>query len=315
MTQESQERDNANMAGVDAALLVFYLTALAYIAAFSYQAGYLSHFGLWVDLVEVDLKQLLIAFGVMSALIGSVWIGGDAATHMWSQLQAKRVWGRLLARVITVSFIIFAAWLNEQHWYFTLAILFPVLVNVFFQFIAPIFVRVGGTYTQRVESWIEHGDELEGKGLRAAFSRFGPVVNVVFNAILILVIASLLGQLVARFQDVFLVSVNEPACIVIRTGPTAFLCQAFDRSSHVLTPRYRLISEKDADFTAERLGRFSKTLPIASSARAAQTPITGVLATPGAAGAGKAPATTHLSGSSSPTAPPPAPSPTGVPLK
>jgi hypothetical protein len=288
MTKESQQRDKAKMAGVDAALLVFYLTALAYIAAFSYQAGYLSHFGLWVDLVEVDLKQLLIAFGVMAALIGSVWMGSDAATYMWSQLQAKRVWGRLLARVITVSFIIFAAWLNDQHWYFTLAILFPILINVFFQFVAPIFVRVGGTYAQRVESWIEHGDELEGKGLRAAVNRFGPVVNIVFNAILILVVAGLLGQLVARFQDVFLVSVNEPPCIVIRTGPTAFLCQAFDRGSHVLIPRYRIISEKDADFMAERLGRFSKALPIASSTPAAKSPVPGALAIPGADGARKA---------------------------
>jgi hypothetical protein len=94
MTQESHPQENAKMA-IDTALLVFYLTALAYIAAFSYEAGYLYHFGLWLDFVEVDLKQLLIAFGVMSAFVGAVWTGSDAVTHMWSQLVARKVWGRL----------------------------------------------------------------------------------------------------------------------------------------------------------------------------------------------------------------------------
>jgi hypothetical protein len=167
MTQESHPQENAKMA-IDTALLVFYLTALAYIAAFSYEAGYLYHFGLWLDFVEVDLKQLLVAFGVMSAFVGAVWTGSDAVTHMWSQLVARKVWGRLLSRVITVAFIIFAAWLTEQHWYFTLAMLFPVLLNLFFQFVAPIWVPDHGTYTERIERWMEHGDELEGKGLRVA---------------------------------------------------------------------------------------------------------------------------------------------------
>jgi hypothetical protein len=270
--------EGGKTAGFDTPLQIFYLTVLAYIAAFGYQAAYLGHFGLSPDYAEVDLKQLLIAFGFLTAIVGSVWVGSDAAAHMWSQLQAPRVWGGLLSRVLAVLFIVLAGWLNEQRWYFTLGIVFPIVVNLFFQFIVPIFVRGRATYTQRVDQWITHSDELEGKGLRVAIERFGPVANRVFNAIVTLAIAGMLGQVVARFQDVFLVSLKTPPCIVIRTSATGFLCEAFDRKSHELAPRYRFIEEKEADFTSEKLGSFAKAHPAVSSGPESPGSVSGVKA-------------------------------------
>lgn len=274
MTQEATQVADARKTGVDTGLLVFYLTALAYVAAFGYEAGYLSYFGLPPDLVVVDLKQLLLAFGLIAALVGTLWIGSDVAADMWSQLQAPKVWGRLLSRMSTVCLIIFVAWLTEQRWYYALAILFPVVVNIFAEFVMPLFDRNDGTYPFRVERWMKHADALEGKGLRAAMSRFGPVsVNAVVYAVLTFMVGGLLGVLVARFQDVFLVSTEDPPCIVIRTGPSGFLCQAFDRRSHVLKPQYRFISEEEADFTAEKLGSFAKSRPAIPSVLVSQSSI------------------------------------------
>jgi hypothetical protein len=134
---------------------------LAYIAAFGYQAGYLTHFGLMPMFADVDLKQLLIAVGVLVAVFASVWISSDAAADFWSQLASPKVWGRLLARLVTILLIIFAGWLTDQRWYFVSALLLPFSVYFIGEFVVPLFVWKDTSYTQRVERIINNIGDLD----------------------------------------------------------------------------------------------------------------------------------------------------------
>ena len=249
----------------DSALTVFFLTVLAYIAAFNFEAGFLSHFGLYGDFVEVDLRELLIAGALVVALLSSVWLLSDAVAEWWSAVQARKAWSRLAWCIALSLYVAIAAWVTGAKWWVPVSLIFGVTAGTLAQFVIPLFIhRGGGSYLQRVEHAIEMGREYEGGGYRALTKRFGATPVAVVTALALTYgVASTLGAFTATFTDVFMVSETDPECVVIRANSSGMLCQVFDRSSHRLKPQFRFFGTEDKDrrLTLERLGRFERLDP------------------------------------------------------
>lgn len=268
---ESQTAEKTPPRGLDAALLVFFLTVLAYIATYSYEVAYLSYFGLPHSLANLDLKDLLSAGLLLVALTSSVWIALDAATDLWSKVTNRRIWSRALWLLAMSLLIVLGGWLTDKRWYSILFWIIALQVGPLCNFILPLFGKGGfGRYLERVNQMIDHGGSYEGGGMRAVVARFGAgPTQVVLGLVFAYGIGAVLGTLTAKLSGTFAVSETRPECIVMRTGPE-IVCQLFDRKAHVLKPQYRLIAQEGVhEFTLENLGSFPeldvRNLPAANT--------------------------------------------------
>src|SRR5258708_26547380 len=66
---------------IDAAILVLILTTIAYVAAFAYEATYLSYFGIPIEFVDVTLRELLL-YGAIA--LGFMFFAIFFSTFLWA---------------------------------------------------------------------------------------------------------------------------------------------------------------------------------------------------------------------------------------
>jgi hypothetical protein len=65
---------------IDGAILVLIFTTIAYLAAFTYEATYLSYFGIPIEFVDVTLRELLL-YGVSA--LGFMFVSIFFSTFLW----------------------------------------------------------------------------------------------------------------------------------------------------------------------------------------------------------------------------------------
>lgn len=255
---------------IDSALLISLITATSYAVAFQYEAGYLSHFGLPTEYVEVNASRLIIAAGatlfcIVTAML--IWSGINTAlpritglhaaisnrlTYLltWgaiSLLLANEIEGSPVARALIVGFPVMML-LGE--------LLFPLITH-----------RHLKTYHAKLETSVREYMAREQKDPTAALNSV--VVRVVsptgaaflYAALLLTTFANAAGVHVARLQSDFLIAEIASPCAVVRPLSEGLLCVGFDAKSKVVRDEYRFLKPEDTLLALRAVGPLIKAEP------------------------------------------------------
>src|SRR5579859_4975155 len=92
-----KEAESTILAGLDKALLIALATPIAYLFAFQYDRGYLNFFGVPDVLVDVSLRDLLIAVVTIVSAAVSLYVALDSVLvilpERWPQpIQRRVIW-------------------------------------------------------------------------------------------------------------------------------------------------------------------------------------------------------------------------------
>jgi len=154
---EGSEKKKSFLSKIETGLLVPLVTAYAYALSFAYQAGYLSHFGLPVEFVDVTLQQLLRCGSV--AILG-MYLAFQGLDLLLSLRPSSISRGADLKFVECAVFLVLQIVLlkvvDATTWLWVVILMLFSGLPIFYYFLFPIWAHstVRG-YWQRVEAHIE----------------------------------------------------------------------------------------------------------------------------------------------------------------
>lgn len=254
---------------IDSALLGLLLTAASYAVAFEYEAGYLSHFGLPAELVEVGARNLLIAAATVlgSAMLFYVFVAAllDAlpkSVRGWPPVVRRRV--LFLGFLCVFLYVVF----TRMH-VTTRALVLGVgvpLVILIGELVMPLMGhRHVPSYAGKLEASVKsdlarelHSDELTQAILRLLTPTVAAVLVVATAAG---VFAYSVGESQAHGQKVFLVVNAERPCAVIRILSVGLLCVGFDPKTRLTRGDYRLLRPDSVQMVLAQTGPLGEVEP------------------------------------------------------
>ena len=255
---------------IDSAFLILLLTASSYAIAFQYEAGYLSHFGVPTEYVEVNTGRLIIAAGATFFVI-------TTTVFLWSSLKTVLPRVTPLRLVVTNRLAVLATWLvisllvaNEMEgtWFTkVLVCVFPVTMLVGELIMPLVSHRKVRTYAAKLEASVSQ--DLARKPLdptaelRAVAIKIASPVGAAFLfAVLVLISFSFAaGVHVARLQSDFLVANAESPCVVLRSLSEGLLCVSFDAKTKTAHGEYRFLKPEGAVLSLSATGPLTKAEP------------------------------------------------------
>lgn len=255
----------------DSALLILLLTASSYAIAFQYEAGYLSHFGVPTEYVEVNAGRLIVAagvsfFSVVTALM--IWSSFRLVLPRVTRMQIA-VTNRLAYLVTWVLISLLLANELAGSW-FSRALLcgFPLMLLVG-ELVGPLFThRKLPTYRRRLETSIlqdigvDRGTDPSAE-VKSVFVRVASPVGAAFLFVVLLLstFAQAAGVHVARLQSDFLVANVEQPCVVVRSLSEGLLCVSFDPKTRAPRGEYRFLKPEGSVLRLTSLGPLAKVEP------------------------------------------------------
>jgi len=255
---------------IDSALLGLLLTAASYAVAFEYEAGYLSHFGLPADLVEVGARNLIIAAATVlgSAMLFYVSVAGLLDTLP----KSVRGWPPVVRRrLFFLGFLcLFLYFVFTRMHVTTVALLIgvglPGLMLIGELVMPLIGHRQVPTYAGRLEASVKAdlATELRSDDLTQAIVRLltPSVAAVLVVSVAACVFAYSLGESEAHSQKVFLVADAEKPCAVIRILSEGLLCVGFDPKTHIARGEYRLLRPDSVQMVLTQTGSLGEVEPV-----------------------------------------------------
>jgi hypothetical protein len=261
----------------DTSLVILFLTAVSYSAAFTYQAAYLGQFGIPPEFAEVSIKELLLFVGAVGAGFFAIITFADAAMKLWPKSFPASVIPRTVGICVWLAITIILLGLRGAplvSWLISLA--FPTLI-AFGEFVLPILTfRHLPTYAAKVEASV-HTD-TSGHGIGGTLVRLlGPTTFLaVFTAITTMLFADAEGIYQARTRDTFLVTTGDQPCVVIRQLSEGLLCATFSYRDKLLLGDYRFLKAEGTEFSLKHIGRLAAVEPQAHEWQ----PLPGVAAKP-----------------------------------
>jgi len=249
----SKHADSSFLAGADKALLIAIATPFAYFLAFRYDSGYLEAFGVPDTLIDVSLRDLLIAAATAISL-AYLYVFLDAIQTAWPEYwsSVRAFWLSALAMML-VTLRLLAA--ETAVWLFTLA-LFAIL---WFLFVALPSIRrkYKAKHTSASESL--QSDPASDKGivstlLPRVFDRHS--ILVIMGIIVACQGAYDLGESRAQSQSSFLLhdAHDGTVCAVIRARDTELLCANFDAETRQLTGDYQVLKPEGTTLSLRDTG-------------------------------------------------------------
>lgn len=237
----------------DSAVTIVLLTALAYAAAFAYEGAYLSHFGVPLDFVSVDLRSLLLCLAALSGA-GSVIIFINGILTLWPADLPRHIQLQAVRTALIVGMLLLGGFLLEADlagWLFLGAIALALLL---IEFVLPLVAfRDRPSYSERVRAAAEHDGKranamdflVKGMGIR----RFQWVVLF----LLAVMLAAALGTRQARTASDYLVT---DGCVVLRQQGENLFCARI--ASGKLTGEYAYVAMAGATVSLQRVGPLAK---------------------------------------------------------
>lgn len=226
---------------VDGAMWVLLLTAIAYAVAFQYEAGYASHFGLTLSLVDVSLLSLYRSLMSVGAIAGLVFLLESAVVAILLEGRLK-IKASVLNRCFTAGAILYALLAGIFHVRFAWVVSGGFLVVLAAHLIAPNFtVKKKLSYPEKVA--------MSDARLAAAVMpphlprRFAPVLVAILVIGTAFQVAEEAGQSEAREQKRFLVADTSPPCVFVDTRGDTLVCAEF--AGNQLLGNFHLLSKED----------------------------------------------------------------------
>jgi hypothetical protein len=268
--------------GISEGVAIACATLTGYLYAFSYETGYLSHYGIPAWFIQLSLVNVLIAFGavVFVLVVLPYVLMAFPAGPWWALLY------QISGLVLPLGFTAFILAMTDWHdWRAVVVgvflVLFPAifaLVEIARRLIAPIFLyKDAGSWPHRWEFAFRREREAHAKkpdllghsilamnkaGLRQSWLLILWIVFIVGPFA-----ARYLGLGAAYFKMRYAVVAGSHECIAVRRYGDYLVCTDFDRVAKHLLPSFRLLRLGDAEASLVRiedLGRLSAPSPLAS---------------------------------------------------
>jgi hypothetical protein len=239
---------------MDSTMLALLLTALAYAAAFNFEFGYISYFGLPSALAEVTLRSLVLSVILLSTIPALAFILQVMLVHLLEVLLKIKV--PLIVSMFVMAAIFFAllAALFDLKWFYW-AVAGGLLLVAATHLVAPIFVsKKQSTYAEKLMA--------ADARTKAAFMppsvprSIGIAMLVIMIAAMTIRTAQDAGRSEARTQKQFLVANISPPCVIVRAYGEALICAQYEGNK--LHGKFRLLSkvEPNTELELRRIGPF-----------------------------------------------------------
>jgi hypothetical protein len=243
--------------GFDGAIVVLVLTALAYTAAYQYQWGYLSGFGVPVIYIDVSIRDILLCG--TTVLMFPIVLYLDV--FIWRSIPKSfpLMLSQILLTVFLLAFLAtaFAVLTNEFR---PLPALLGMLAFAVMAFLLvplatarhiPGYLRkLRAAYTGRSFA------DIKPKFLWFLVPKF--VMAVGLGAFVVGGFAHAIGQYRARTQNEFPILANRDCpniCIVLRVSDKGYLCVEVDPKTLVSTGSMKLVDPVGVEVNTRKLGR------------------------------------------------------------
>jgi hypothetical protein len=257
----SKESKASFLAGLDKALLLALATPFAYVLAFQYDRGYLNFFGVPDVLVDVSLRDLLVAVVTIVSVAYTLYLLLDGVLVILPERWPQRIKRRAIWLFwITIAFVLFGKIFDLPGSVFAggvgiIALLF------FFCVVIPLFRKRtasvdGENQPPRVDPYIH-------KGVVPALMRSGidgRLIIAVMIAIAAGYVSQLTGEANAMMQTSFLVHQSDSGttCAVIRMRDSDLLCADFNTDAHHLLGDYRFLKSEGTTLSLRKTGRLQQ---------------------------------------------------------
>jgi hypothetical protein len=242
---------------IDGAILVLIFTAIAYVAAFTHEATYLSYFGIPIEFVDVTLRELLL-YGVF--VLTFMFFAVSFSTFPWEfflkklpPALSKFVFICSLMAVAATAFMLLTGELSPPM----IAGATGPLLIICLLFVVPIFrFRHLTSYRRRLTA--SYAESSASSAFALPSFLWLPVPKGFFAlaacAIASIALAYAFGIFRARTQAEFPVVSRVGPCVVLRVSTEGYLCAAFDPQTRTVLASFRFVDQKDADVQIMRIG-------------------------------------------------------------
>jgi hypothetical protein len=244
---------------LDGAILALILTTTAYVAAFTYEATYLSHFGIPIEFVDVTLRELLL-YGATA--LGFMFVAIFFSAFLWEfflkalpPALSKIVFLFTLMAVAATALMLLTG--NFQPAMIAGAI-GPLLLIICLLFVIPIF-RFSHMSSYKRRLMATYAGSSPSDSFRLPSFLWLPVPNGVFplaaGTVVSIIFAIAFGEFRARTQAEFPVLSSSVPCVVLRVSSEGYLCAAIDLQKRITLGRFTIIDPKSADVHIVKVGR------------------------------------------------------------
>ncbi|HUT32950.1 MAG TPA: hypothetical protein VNE39_05695 [Planctomycetota bacterium] len=249
------------------ALVLATCTALAYIFAFAYEAGYCSFYGIPASFVTIDLTVMLMVAGALVALLVALF---GVANGLYMAFARRSLWIRNAMFKVGIFFTLFVGYLvtYKGHWKGWLPWFLAATIIALVEFAVPILTQRGkATYAEKLEAAAEA--EATPGGPPTLFDRLRrhigqSALNVIVAGILTLNLCRGAGEASAMQQENFLVVNTSPETVVLRVYGGTLICAEFDRAEKRVKKHFILLqaaSQLERTFQLESVGPFARESP------------------------------------------------------
>jgi hypothetical protein len=243
---------------MEGAILVLIFTAIAYVAAFTYEATYLSYFGIPIEFVDVTLRELLL-YGVIA--LGFIFVAMTFSMFLWEfflknlpPALSKAVFILTLMAVATTVLMLLTG--NVQT--ATVATAAGPLLIIGLLFAIPKF-RFSHMSSYRRRLMATYAESSPSDSFRLPSFLWIPIPSDVLPLAGCIVVSVMLafasGEFRARTQIEFPVLGAVDSCIVLRVSTEGYLCVAFDPQKRIELASFRFVDPRGADIHIVRIGR------------------------------------------------------------
>jgi hypothetical protein len=231
------------------AMLITLLTALAYLAAFSFEVGYLNFFGINYTQARVTTESLII-FGFICLILAFYIISNkNFLVTIWkpSKFPASSLWrlvvwkGRLMAIAII---IIFPYVLYYDNWVIPLIVLCTIFVITLIEFFQHGAGKKG--LNAKLEAMLDAPPE-EPIGYRTSDI---PYVRLIIMLLFMVSLSAFAGKYFATTRKTYLMTNDNYVIVKVYSGRT--ILAEYDKKSSRFTKHYRFLDNlNDLQFKAE----------------------------------------------------------------
>ena len=258
----SEGANSGFLAGLDKALLIALATPIAYLYAFNYDCGYLDFFGVPNILVDVSLRDLLIAASAALSLVFSLYWFFDPVLTLLPEKWPLRIQRRAIGIICVAVLLYMLLRVNDASrvaWYVLLA----SIVAISCLLVALPLYRQKKTGTPEATDQPPRIDPLAHKGLLPLLRQRGVNPDLILLAFLAYVGyhgAFLIGDARATMQTSFMVhqSDNGDLCAVIRMRDADFLCADFNMATRQVTGNYQFLKPETTKLSLQYTGRLHR---------------------------------------------------------
>jgi hypothetical protein len=259
---EGAEIKKRSFLRANSAVIIFFLTGLAYAIAFGYEAGYLDYFSIPAEFAEVGLQSLLVCAVVTSTGALLLFFMLNMLALQMPARFSDTLQKEIASTLVLLIPVAFAIWWGQL--FLVLGIALLILVMLLNIFVAPIrqyhslrgyWEKVEAAAAQRVKTAVWYGS----LGLAKYFD--ARVVLVVFLVALSPFFAYELGGYEASDQDAFLVPKDGPTCVVLRVRKEGLLCATYIPKDRVACGEYHFLKAEGITLEFSRTGRLGRWGP------------------------------------------------------